>query len=226
VKFLTSDTGRDSLDTQIVGLIADIKYSDVKDTVPPVFYTPWRQDGNVGEMYFLLKSSLPPEQMLGAIREVVKRIDATIPVEDLKTMPQQVRENVFLDRMISILSAAFAVLATLLAGVGLYGVLSYSVAQRTREIGVRMALGADGRQVRGMVMKQVGLMTLVGGGLGVAAALGLGKAARSLLFGLEGHDALVFSMSVLLLSLVALAAGFLPARRAAQVDPMQALRYD
>jgi predicted permease len=225
-KFLTSDTGRDSLDTQIVGLIADIKYSDVKDTVPPVFYTPWRQDGNVGEMYFLLKSSLPPEQMLGAIREVVKRIDATIPVEDLKTMPQQVRENVFLDRMISILSAAFAVLATLLAGVGLYGVLSYSVAQRTREIGVRMALGADGRQVRGMVMKQVGLMTLVGGGLGVAAALGLGKAARSLLFGLEGHDALVFSMSVLLLSLVALAAGFLPARRAAQVDPMQALRYD
>jgi predicted permease len=225
-KFLTSDTRRDSLDTQIVGLIPDIKYSDVKDSVPPVFYTPWRQEGDVGELYFLVKSSLPPEQMLGAIREVVKRIDATVPVEELKTMPQQVRENVFLDRMISILSAAFAVLATLLAGVGLYGVLAYSVAQRTREIGVRMALGADRRQVRGMVMKQVGLMTLVGGALGVAAALGLGKAARSLLFGLEGHDALVFSMSVLLLSLVALTAGFIPARRAAQVDPMQALRYD
>jgi ABC-type antimicrobial peptide transport system permease subunit len=128
--------------------------------------------------------------------------------------------------MISILSAAFAILATLLAGVGLYGVLAYSVAQRTREIGVRMALGADGAQVRGMVMKQVGLMTLVGGILGIATALGLGKAARALLYGLEGHDAMVFSMSVLLLALVALAAGYVPARRAAQVDPMQALRYD
>jgi ABC-type antimicrobial peptide transport system permease subunit len=157
---------------------------------------------------------------------VVKRLDATIPVEELKTLPQQVRENVFLDRMISILSAAFAVLATLLAGVGLYGVLSYSVAQRTREIGVRMALGADSGQVRGLVMKQVGMMTAVGSVLGIAAALGLGRAARSLLFGLEGHDALVFSMSVLLLALVALAAGYVPARRAAQVDPMQALRYD
>lgn len=225
-KFMTDNTGRDSLDIQIVGLIPDIKYSDVKDTVPPVFYSPWRQNGDVGEMYFLLKSSLPPEQMLGAIRDVVKRIDATVPVEELKTLPQQVRENVFLDRMISILSAAFAVLATLLAGVGLYGVLAYSVAQRTREIGVRMALGADSGQVRGLVMKQVGVMTAIGAVLGVAAALGLGKAARSLLYGLEGHDPMVFSMSVLLLALVALAAGYVPARRAAQVDPMQALRYD
>ena len=225
-KFLTDDTKRDTLDIQIVGLIPDIRYSDVKDTVPPVFYTPWRQAGDAGGMYFLLKSSLPPEQMLGAIREVVKRIDATVPVEELKTMPQQVRENVFLDRMISILSAAFAVLATLLAGVGLYGVLSYSVAQRTREIGVRMALGADRAQVRGLVMKQVGWMTAIGGVLGVAAALGLGKAARSLLYGLEGHDLMVFSLSVILLALVALAAGFVPARRASQVDPMQALRYD
>lgn len=141
-------------------------------------------------------------------------------------MPQQVRDNVFLDRMISILSAAFAVLATLLAGVGLYGVLSYSVAQRTREIGVRMALGADRAQVRGLVMKQVGWMTAIGGVLGIAAALGLGKAARSLLYGLEGHDLMVFSLSVILLALVALAAGFVPARRASQVDPMQALRYD
>jgi ABC-type antimicrobial peptide transport system permease subunit len=156
----------------------------------------------------------------------VKRIDPTVPVEELKTMPQQVRENVFLDRVISILSASFAILATLLAGVGLYGVLSYTVAQRTREIGVRMALGADQARVRGLVLKQVGVMTAIGGVIGVAVALGLGKAARALLFGLEGHDALVFSLSVLLLALVALAAGFLPARRAAAVHPMQALRYD
>jgi predicted permease len=225
-KFMTDETSRDTLDIQIVGLAPDIKYADVKDSVPPVFYTSWPQTLTFGYMNFYVKSTLPPEQMLASIREVVKRVDATIPVEDLKTLPQQVRENVFLDRMISILSACFAVLATLLAGVGLYGVLAYSVAQRTREIGVRMALGADGAKVRAMVMRQVGLMTLVGGLLGVAAALGLGKAARSLLFGLEGHDALVFSMSVVLLALVALAAGFVPARRAALVDPMQALRYD
>ncbi len=225
-RFMTDDTNRDTLDTQIVGLIPDIKYSDVKDSVPPVFYTPWRQTNTIGYMNFYAKSTLPPEQILGSIREVVKRIDGTVPVEDLKTMPQQVRENVFLDRMISILSASFAVLATLLAGVGLYGVLSYSVAQRTREIGVRMALGADRAQVRGLVMKQVGMMTVVGGALGVAAAFGLGKAARSLLYGLEGHDLMVFSMSLILLAIVALAARFVPARRASQVDPMQALRYD
>ncbi len=225
-KFMTDDTDRDSLDIQIVGLIPDIKYSDVKDSVPPVFYTPWRQASDVGELYYYVKSSLPPEQVLASIREVVKRIDATVPVEELKTMPQQIRENVFLDRMISILSASFAVLATLLAGVGLYGVLAYSVAQRTREIGVRMALGADAAAVRGMVLRQVATMTVVGGALGVTAALALGKAARSLLFGLEGHDPFVFTLSVLLLALVALAAGFIPARRAAQVDPMHALRYD
>ena len=225
-KFMTDDTGRDTVDIQIVGLIPDIRYSSVKDTVPPVFYRPWRQAADVGEMYFYVKSSLPPEQLLTSIRSVVKRIDATVPVEELKTMPQQIRENLFLDRIISILSAAFAILATLLAGVGLYGVLAYTVAQRTREIGVRMALGADAARVRSLVMRQVGIMTLVGGGIGVAIALGLGKAARSLLFGLEGHDAMVFSSAVILLACVALAAGFVPARRAAQVNPMQALRYD
>ena len=225
-KFMSRGADRDSLDIQIVGLIPDVKYSMVKDTIPPVFYTPWRQDAGVGDLTFYVRTSLPPEQVLRSIPEVVKRIDATIPVEDLKTMPQQIRENVFMDRMISMLSASFAVLATLLAGVGLYGVLSYTVAQRTREIGVRMALGADAKRVRGLVLKQVAVMTVIGSAIGIAAALGLGKAARSLLFGLEGYDALVFSMSVLLLAIVALAAGFFPARRAAQVNPMQALRHD
>lgn len=225
-KFMTDDTGRDTMDIQIVGLIPDIRYSSVKDTIPPVFYRPWRQQADVGQMTFYVKSPMPPEQLLASIRAVVRRIDATVPVEELKTMPDQVRENLFLDRMISILSAAFALLATLLAGVGLYGVLSYTVAQRTREIGVRMALGADASRVKSLVMRQVAVMTAIGGTMGVAAALGLGKAARSLLFGLEGHDAMVFSAAVILLACVALAAGFFPARRAAQVNPMQALRYD
>ncbi len=203
-----------------------MKYSQVKDTTPPVFYSAVRQDGSVGGLNFYIRSSLPPAQIMAAIPGVLKTLDPTIPVEDLKSMPQQIRENVFLDRMISILSASFAIVATLLAAIGLYGMLAFSVTQRTREIGVRMALGADGARVRAMVMKQVGVLTLVGGAIGVASAFGIGKAARALLFGLESHDALVFATSVLLLSAVALAAGFLPARRAAMVNPMTALRHD
>jgi ABC-type antimicrobial peptide transport system permease subunit len=180
----------------------------------------------VGSLNFYVKSTLPPEQMLGTIRGMMKRIDSSLPVEELKTMPQQVKRNVFLDRMISILSSAFALLATLLAGIGLYGVLSYSVAQRTREIGVRMALGADAQRVRGLVMRQVGVMLAIGGVIGIAAALGLGRAARSLLYGLEGHDPSAVAIAVVMLALVAMVAAFVPARRAALVDPMSALRYD
>jgi len=224
-KFM-GDDDNDSLNVQIIGVVPDVKYSQVKDTVPPVFYRPWRQDSRVGSLNFYVRSSMPPEQMLSTIRETMKRIDPQLPVEELKTMPQQVKENVFLDRMISILSSAFALLATLLAGIGLYGMLSYSVAQRTREIGVRMALGADAPRVRRLVLKQVGLMLLVGGVVGVAAALALGRAARSLLFELQGHDPAAVVGAVALLALVALAAGFIPARRAAMVNPMSALRYD
>jgi predicted permease len=226
-KYMSANTGKGGpLDIQIIGLVPDIKYSEVKDTVPPVFYTPWRQDAGVGSMSFYIRSSGAPEATLHTIPEVMKRIDPGIPVEDLRTMPEQIRQNVFLDRMISILSAAFAALATLLAGVGLYGVLAYTVAQRTREIGVRMALGADARRVRVMVLRQVGMMMALGGVIGVAAALGIGRAAASLLYGLKGHDPVVLGFSMLALTLVATAAGYVPALRASQVDPMQALRYE
>ncbi|MEX2048950.1 MAG: FtsX-like permease family protein [Gemmatimonadota bacterium] len=131
-----------------------------------------------------------------------------------------------LDRLISILSAGFAVLATLLAAVGLYGVLAYTVAQRTREIGLRMALGAGEGSVRAMVFKQVGRMTLVGGALGLVGAWFLGRAAESLLYEVEGSDPLVFVGVAVLLGAVAFGAGYLPARRASRVDPMVALRYE
>ena len=144
----------------------------------------------------------------------------------LRTLPQQVRENVFLDRFISVLSAAFACLATLLAAVGLYGVLAYTVSQRTREIGLRMALGAAPGRVRAMVLRQVGVMVLIGGAIGLAAAVGLGRLAQSLLFQLQGSDPLVLAAAAVSLTLVALAAGFIPAHRASQVDPMSALRYE
>ncbi|MBK6486046.1 MAG: FtsX-like permease family protein [Gemmatimonadetes bacterium] len=225
-KFMGRAGGNDSLGIQIVGLAPDIAYNDVKREPQPVFYLPWMQQGVVGQMYFYARTRLPGDQLIAAIPQMMKRIDPTLPVQDLKTMTQQLRENVFLDRMISILSAGFALLATLLAAVGLYGVLAYSVSQRTREIGVRMALGADRRRVQGMVLRQVGVMIGIGATVGALGAFGLGRAAQSLLFGLEGHDPFVFATAVLLLAVVALGAGWIPARRASQTQPMRALRYD
>ncbi len=218
--------GGNDLDMEIVGLVKDAAYSDVKDSVPPVFFIPWRQDTARGALTFYVRSKGNPEQTLRAIPGVVKKLDPSLPVEDLKTLKQQVKENVFLDRMISTLSAAFAVLATLLAAVGLYGVLAYSVTQRTREIGVRMALGADGRRVRGMVLRQVAVMTTVGGVLGLGGSIALGRGAQSLLYQLKGWDPLVMASAAVVLSLVALAAGYIPALRASRTDPMNALRYE
>ena len=141
-------------------------------------------------------------------------------------MPQQVRDNVFLDRMISTLSAGFAILATILAAVGLYGVLAYTVAQRTREIGLRMALGAAPGRVRAMVLRQVAVMTLIGGVVGLMAAIGIGSVAESQLYQMKGRDATVLVVSAVLLTLVALGSGLIPAHRASKVDPMRALRYE
>jgi predicted permease len=219
-----NDTG--SYDIQIVGLVQDAKYSEVKDTVPPQFFIPYRQEASVGRLNFYVKTAGDPIQLLRAIPPVMKRLDANLPVEDLKTLTQQARENTFLDRMISILSTAFAFLATVLASVGLYGVLAYSVAQRTREIGVRMALGASGGNVRSLVLKQVALMTVVGGIIGLAVAVAAGRKAGSIMYEIQSHDATVMIGSIVVLSLVALVAGYIPARRASQVDPMQALRYE
>jgi len=225
-KFMGRSGGNDSLGIQIVGLAPNVAYNDAKRAPQAVFYLPWMQQGVVGQMYFYARTRLPSDQLIAAIPQMMKRIEPTLPVQDLKTMPQQLRENVFLDRMISILSAAFALLATLLAAVGLYGVLAYSVSQRTREIGVRMALGADSGRVQRMVLRQVGAMVGVGAAVGALGAFGLGRAARSLLYGLEGHDPVVFVSAVLLLAAVAFGAGWLPARRASRTQPMMALRYD
>ncbi len=221
------DGGRDTaLDIEIIGLVPNTKYSDVKQEPPPLYYRPYRQDEQVGATTFLVRSALAPEQLLATIPPVIARLDANLPIENLRTMPQQIRENVFLDRLITTLSAAFASLATLLAAIGLYGVLAYTVAQRTREIGLRMALGADGGRVRGMVLRQVGWMTLIGGIVGLAGAVGIGQLAKSLLYQLEGSDPTALAGAAIVLIIVALVAGFIPAQRASRIDPMKALRYE
>ena len=214
------------LDIEIVGLIKDAKYSEVKEPVPPLFLLPYRQDDRVGSLYFYVESSLPADQTFGAVRTVMARVDPNLPVEDLRTMDEQVREQLFVDRIVTVLSSAFAGLATLLAAIGLYGVLAYTVAQRTREIGLRMALGAGPADIRRMVLLQVARMLAIGGAAGVAAAYGLGRAAQSLLFEIAGHDPIVFAGAAVALAMVACGAGFLPAQRAAQVDPIGAIRYE
>ena len=214
------------LDIEIVGMVKDAKYSDVKRQPPPQYFLPYRQEERLGYAYFYVRSSTPTEQMLSTIPAVIRKLDATLPLDDVKTMATQVRENVATDRVLSTLSLAFAVLATVLAAIGLYGVLAYTVAQRTREFGLRMALGADGGTVRSLVMKQVIKMAIVGGVIGMLIAIGVGRAAKSLLFEMEGYDPLVLTLATVALALVALGAGFLPAWRASKIDPMTALRYE
>jgi len=221
-----SSRDNQDLDTEIVGLVQDAKYSDVKQEVPPLWVMPYRQEEDLGFNNFYVRTSVDPESLLGTIPAVIARLDPNLPVEDLKTMDMQVRDNVFVDRMITTMSTAFAALATLLAAIGLYGVLAYTVAQRTREFGLRMALGADGPRVRRMVLGQVGWMALVGGALGLAAAIGIGRLARSLLYEVDGTDPLVLASAAALLAAIALVSGFIPALRASRIDPMTALRYE
>ena len=223
-----SEESKRKLDIEIVGFAQDAKYSDVKRAIPPQYFRPTRQGSTpkVGSLAFYVRTSGDPHALLATIPKVVAERDANLPIEDMRTMTEQIRQNLFLDRIISVLSAAFAILATLLAAVGLYGVLAYTVSQRTREIGLRMALGADASRVRAMILRQVGVMTIVGGAIGLATAFGLGQLAQSLLYQMKGYDPVVLIGATIALAIVALSAGFIPALRASRVDPMLALRYE
>ncbi len=223
-KLMTSEG--DTLDTEIIGLVQDAKYSEVKDAVPPLFFAPYMQDDQLGEMTFYVRSNADAAATMKAIHGVMASLDRDLPLEDLRTMTDQVKQNVFLDRMISTLSTAFAVLATLLAAIGLYGVLAYTVSQRTREFGLRMALGADPSRVRLMVLKQVAAMTVVGAIAGVAITLYVGTLVQSLLYQMQGRDPWVLGLSVAMLAAIAMLAGLVPAMRASKIDPMKALRYE
>jgi predicted permease len=213
-------------DIEIVGIAQDAKYSEVKNPAPPLHYLPYRQDKKFGSSSFYVRTALDPNQMMSQIRRAVAEIDPQLPIEDLKTMDRQIKDNVFVDRMITTQAGAFALLATLLAAIGLYGVLAYSVARRTREFGIRLALGADRGSVRNMVLKEVGIMVLIGTALGIPAAIGLAKLFESLLFGLKGNDIIVIAGATVTLAAVSLLAGYIPAMRATRIDPMRALRYE
>ncbi|HET6630158.1 MAG TPA: ABC transporter permease [Woeseiaceae bacterium] len=214
------------LDIEIVGVAADAKYSEIKGEMPSQVFLPRYQDEDLGVMHFYVRSELPPETMLASMSRVVSELDPGLPVNGLGTLPAVISDDLFLDRLISVLAGGFALLATLLAATGLYGVLAYSVAQRTRELGLRQALGATPRRLRGMVLGQVGRMALIGGAAGLVLAVLLGRAADAVLFGLSGYEPAVLAAATALLGVVVLIAGYLPARRASSADPMKALRYE
>ena len=218
--------GEGAFDIEIVGLVGDAAYSRVRDEVPPVFFTPYRQEARIGALAFYVRTAGQPEPFLESIRPAVASFDPNLPVQRVYTMVEQVSQNMSEDRLLSALSAAFAGLATLLAAIGLYGVLAFTVSQRTREFGLRLALGASPGAVQRLVLRQVLGLTLAGGLAGLALAMGVGYAARTQLFEMSSADPVALAASVAVLALVALAAGFFPSRRAARVDPMRALRWE
>ncbi len=223
------ELGRNStpkLDIEIVGLVQDAKYSEVKGEIPPQFFLPYSQRNTRGVMNYYVRSSLDANQMNGAISRIVADLDRNLPIENLRPMEDQVRERSETDLLLARVSVGFAGLATLLAAIGLYGVLAYSVAQRTPEIGIRLALGADAARIRRMVLRHVGRLTLVGVIAGLAGAVVLGRLAASMLFRVGGFDPAV------MFAAVAAVVGRCPrgcndpAVRASRIDPAAALRAE
>jgi predicted permease len=213
-------------DTTIVGVVKDSHYSSVKDATPPVYYQPWRQDKQINGLYFYVRSALPEKQMMPQIRRAIASLDRNLPLQDLRTLDEQIRLNITEDRIVLQLAAVFAALATALAMLGLYGVMAHSVTRRTREIGIRMALGAEPAGIRGMVMRELLWILIAGLATGVPAAMLLAQYVESQLFGVGARDITVVASAVLALTVTAIAAGYLPARRASRVNPLEALRYE
>jgi predicted permease len=218
-------------DIEIVGVVKDSKHATLREEIPRFVYLPYAQDSSLNALTFYVRTGATPESMVSTIRSAVQRVDPTLPVYDLKTMDVQARESLFVERIMAGLSVAFGVLATLLAAIGLYGVMSYAVARRTREIGIRMALGAERSSVLRLVLGEVGILATFGIVLGLAGTAALlrvmGSAiAERMLFGLSPADPVTIAASTLTLALVALLAGFVPARRATAIDPIRALRTE
>jgi predicted permease len=213
-------------DIEIVGVAKDSKNTDLRQEIRPLVYIPYTQDKNFGNATFYVRTNLEPTALGSTLRKIVQSADANLPVFDMKTLDQQVDEIAFSERLLTFFSLCLGLLAALLAAIGLYGVMAYMVAQRTREIGIRMALGASQKNVAWLVLREIVRISIAGLGIGLVAAFGLGKLIESQLFGVKASNPLVFLTSALLLSAVALLAGWLPARKAASVDPMVALRYE
>jgi predicted permease len=218
---------------EIVGVVKDSLYADMRqgtteeNQTPRFAYIPYQQSRELNEMTLYVRSNgAATETMPEQLRQAVRRADTGMPIYAVQTMDRTVDEALFNERMLALLSASFGLLATILAAIGLYGVMSYTVARRTREIGIRIALGAERLTVVWMVLREVAFLTVVGIGLGVPAALALSRLVRSQLYGIEPSDPATLVIAATTLAAVGLFAGYIPARRAARVQPVRALRYE
>ncbi len=210
----------------IVGIVDDVKYSGLQEEPQPTMYTPFLQNLWWRSLYLSVRTEGDPLSVVAPAREAVWSIDRDLPVSQIKTMTQLMSESVALPRTYTLLLGLFGGVAMLLAAIGIYGVIAYAVTQRTREIGIRMALGAQTRDVVKMIVKEGMTLALVGVAIGLAASFALTRVQASLLYGVSVTDPLTFLVITLLLASVALLACYLPARRATKVDPMEALRYE
>ena len=215
---------------EIVGMAEDAKYTSQRDNVAPTVYVPWRQSlSRVNRTTFEVRTAGDPAAVVSGIREAVREIDSNLPLSNIRTQLEQADESMSMERLFAKLLALFGLIAQLLAAIGLYGVMAYTVSQRTQEIGIRMALGANRSNVLRMVLRQGMMLTIVGVVVGVAGAFVLTRyleTLTSMLFGVEPRDPVTFVVIPLGLALVALLACLVPARRATKVDPLVALRYE
>ena len=213
-------------DIEIVGVVKDTKYESLRDEIPHELYLPYRQVPFVVGMTAYLRTEAGPENMFSLLRRTVREVDLNVPVYRMRTLEQQLDKSLMSERLLATLSAIFGCLATLLAAVGLYGVMAYMVARRTREIGIRMALGSSGGSVVWLVMREVLLLAVVGLAIGLPSAWALTRLVETQLFGVQPADPLTMTVAALGIASVAALAGYFPARRAAGIDPMRALRWE
>ncbi len=210
----------------VIGVCADTAYSDLTQATLPLFFDLYRQTPSFSGGTYTIRSTLPPKTLLPGLRRAVQSVDRDVPLRNIRTMDEQIAQDLQQQRLFAVLTAAFGLLALVLAVVGVYGVMAYTVAQRTQEIGIRLALGSPRGAVRWMVLRESLLLSVAGVGAGLWVALALGRLVESLLYGLKPRDPLSLAASGTILLMVALLAGWLPAVRASRVDPMQALRHE
>jgi predicted permease len=217
-------------EVEIIGVTRDAKYTRQRDETPPTAYLTWQQElRSVGSLIFEVRTDGEPTNYIVAVRQAVRAVDSNLPLKDVKTQIKQADETLAMERLFAKLLSLFGLLAQQLASIGLYGVMAYTVSQRTHEIGIRMALGASRGKVLSMIVTQGMTLTLIGVALGLGGAYVLTKYLESLtsmLFEVKARDPLTFGVIAMLLTLVALVACLIPARRATKVDPMVALRYE
>jgi predicted permease len=216
--------GTDPKDRQyeIIGVVGDTKYAGLRDEIAPTAYISLKED----DAHFALRTATNPQALLPAVRKVVSDLDNNLPLFDVRTQAERIERLLFNERLLARLASLFGLLALVLACIGLYGLLSYEVARRTREIGIRAALGAQNRDVLRLVGRQGLVLVALGIVFGMVAAIGVTRSLGSLLYGVQPSDPLTFFGVCALLTIVGLAACYIPARRATRVDPMVALRYE